>query len=148
MSLKEKIIELSKELPTRFEEQRDGSLKLEFKVAERKVFLSWKTLMYKARLRVDDEKKEVRFFEILKEKGFGISSGDATDISPGIGFKKETYKVTGKGREGTIEELSRLFGKDYKYSVDYSTVRKRVKQVVKNAGYSLSICLTERSVKH
>lgn len=146
MNLKESIIKLSSEFPDKIKEERDGILKLEFKVAERKVFLSHKTLMYKARMRVDDDKKEVRFFEILKEKGLGISSGDATDIAPGLDFKKETYKVTGKGREGTIEELSKLFGKEYKYSVDYATVRKKIEKESKNAGYTFSICLREGSV--
>lgn len=147
MILKERLVEISRELPARFEEQKDGTLTLESKIAERKVLLSKKTLTYRARLRVDDEKKQVRFFEILKETGLGISSGgDVGDTGPGFGFKKETYKTTGKAREGSIEELSKLFGKEYKYSWDYSAVRKRVEQEAQNAAYSFSVCLNEKQV--
>ncbi|MHB1324864.1 MAG: hypothetical protein ACYC0L_01460 [Thermoleophilia bacterium] len=32
------------------------------------------------------------------------------DMSPGFGFKKETYKTGAGPREGTIEEQSTLFG--------------------------------------
>ena len=147
MTLKEKLVEVSRELPATFMKQKDGTLTLESKIAERKVFLSKKTLTYRARLRVDDEKKQVRFFEMLKETGIGISSGgDVGDTSPGFGFKKETYKSTGKAREGSIEELSKLFGKDYKYSWDYSAIRKRVEQESQSAAYSFSICLNEKQV--
>lgn len=43
MNLKERIIKLSDEFHEKFKEEKDGTLKLEFKVAERKVFLSYKT---------------------------------------------------------------------------------------------------------
>jgi len=145
LTLKDRLIEISKELPSRFEEQKDSTLTIEFKIAERKVFLSKKTLTYKARISIDDENKIVKFFETLKEKGLGVSGGDS-DISLGFGFKVETYKLKGKEREGNIQELSRLFGKDYKYSFDYSTVRKRVEEQTRNAGYDLSIFLSERSI--
>lgn len=145
--MREKLAEVSEGFPARFEQQNDGTLLLETKIAERKVFLSKKTLTYRARLRVDDEREAVRFFEILKETGIGISSGgDPGDMSPGFGFKKETYKTTGREREGNIEELSRLFGKDYKYSWDYSTIRKTVEREAQSAGYSFYICLSERQV--
>jgi len=58
----------------------------------------------------------------------------------------KTYRVTGKGREGSIEELSKLFGKDYKYSWDYSNLRKKIQHEAEQAGYALSICLTEKGV--
>lgn len=144
LTLKDRLIEISKELPSRFEEQKDRTIKIEFKIAERKVFLSKKTLTYKARVRIDDENKIVKFFETLKEKGLGVSSD--SDISPGYGFKIETYKLKGKEREGNIQELSRLFGKDYKYSFNYSTVRKRVEEEARNAGYVFSVFLSERSI--
>lgn len=144
--LKEKLLELSRSFPERFKEEKDGSLKLEFKVAERRVFLVKNTLKYRARLRIDDSEKAVRFFETLKETGVGLSSGDPTDMTPGFGFKVEKYKVTGKEREGTIDELSKLFGKEYKYSFDFSTVRESIKKTVTDAGYTFSTVLSERSL--
>jgi hypothetical protein len=147
LSLNAKLIQASEKLPERFKVEKDGTLLLEAKVAERKVFMSKKTLTYKARLRVDDQNKGVRFFEMLKETGMGLtSSGGPGDVSPGIGFKTETYKTGAKTREGNIEEQSRLFGKDYKYSWDYSNVRKTVEQEARDAGYSFTVVLMERSL--
>jgi len=147
LSLGDKLIAASENLPGRFIEQKDGTFLLEAKIAERKVLVQKKTLMYKAHLRVDDQKKVVRFFEILKETAFGMSSGgDAMDISPGFGIKMETYKVAGKAREGSIKEQSKLFGKEYKYSFDWANVRKTVEEKAREAGYSLSVVLNERSI--
>jgi len=141
------LIAASENLLGRFIEQKDGTLLLEAKIAERKVLVQKKTLMYKARLRVDDQKKVVRFFEILKETAFGMSSGgDSMDIGSGFGFKMQTYKVSGKAREGNIEEQSKLFGKEYKYSFDWANVRKTVEEKVRETGYSLSVVLNERSI--
>ena len=43
-------------------------------------------------------KRRFRFFETLKEVGLGISSSEPGGMGPGLGFKKETYKITAKGR--------------------------------------------------
>jgi len=91
--LKERLMEISKAFPAKFEEQGDGSLLLESTIAERKTFLSKKSLIYKARLKIDEGKREVRFFETLKEVGLGISSPEPGGMGPGFGFKKETYKI-------------------------------------------------------
>jgi len=147
MSLKEKLIEASETFPGKFKEIEENVLALEAKIAERKAFLSKKTLIYKAKLRINDESKTVKFFETLKETGAGISSGgELMDISPGFGFKVEKYKISGKEREGTIEELSKLFGKDYKYHFDYSSIRKTVEREARNAGYNFSIVLMEKMI--
>lgn len=55
------MIAASENLPGRFIEQKDGTFLLEAKIAERKVLVQKKTLMCKAHLRVDDQKKVVRF---------------------------------------------------------------------------------------
>jgi len=137
VALKEKLIEVSKNFPAEFKEQRDGSFILQFVVAERKVFLSKKKLIYKCKTRIDDMGKAVTFFEILCESSVGLSGG------AGMGFTKETYGVKGKEREGNIEEQSRLFGKDYKYSFDYKKIREAIKREVEKAGYSFSVHLLE-----
>jgi len=137
MSLKEKLIEVSKSFPAEFEEQRDGLLILQFVVAERKVFLLKKKLTYKCKIRIDDIEKVVTFFEMLRESSIGLSGG------AGVGFTKETYGLKGKEREGNIEEQSRLFGKDYKYSFDYKKIRETTKEEAKKAGYSFSVHLLE-----
>jgi len=137
VALKEKLIEVSKNFPAEFKEQRDGSFILQFVVAERKVFLSKKKLIYKCKTRIDDMGKAVTFFEILCESSVGLSGG------AGMGFTKETYGVKGKEREGNIEEQSRLFGKDYKYSFDYKKIRGIIKEEAEKAGYSFSVHLLE-----
>ena len=140
MLLKEKFLEVSKSFPVEFKEQRDGSLVLRFIVAERKVFLSKKKLTYRCKVRIGDEKKEVTFFEMLSESSSGLSVGS------GFEFKKETYGIKGKEREGGIEEASRLFGKDYKYSFDYKKIREAIKKETQDAGYSFSVKLLEKLV--
>lgn len=138
-------MKISKQFPAEFEKQQNDVLNLKFKIAERTVLLSKKTLTYRAKVRINDKDKIVKFFEILVESGMGISNGDS-GISPGVGFKKEIYKISGKAREARIEEQSKLFGKDYKYFFDFSSIRKKIEQEVNNAGYSFSICLNEKSV--
>ncbi|MEM2225995.1 MAG: hypothetical protein QXW19_00185 [Candidatus Bathyarchaeia archaeon] len=97
-------------------------------------------------MRIDDGRREIRFFETLKETGLGITGAGPDDMTPGFGFKTETYRITGKGREGGIEELSRLFGKEYKYSWDYSRLREAIRREAERAGYAFSICLMEKNV--
>jgi hypothetical protein len=145
MTLKERLLAEIPGLPARFEEQKDGSLALESVVAERKSFLSRKKLTYRCRVRLDEAGKEVKLFEILKESGFGMS-GVGDDMAPGFGFKKETWKSDGKTREGTLEEQSRLFGKDYSYKFDFALVRKAVEQAAADAGFSFTVCLREKSL--
>ena len=140
MSLKEELIEVSKSFPAEFKEQKDGSLVLQFVIAERKAFLSKKKLTYKSKVRVNDEKKEITFFEMLSESNVGLSVGS------GFEFKKETYGVKGKEREGGIEEMSKLFGKNYKYSFDYKKIRETIKKEAQKIDYSFSIKLIEKLV--
>ncbi len=148
MPIREKLLALSS-LPSPFQVQKDGTLGFEAVIAERKSFLTRKKLTYRCRLRISDSERVVRFYEILKESGFGISGGGGfdDDMSPGISFKKETYGLSGKERTGTIEEQSKLFGKDYKYSFDYASVRNAVKKAAEEEGYALEVCLLERNLK-
>ncbi len=78
------LIGASSTFPAPLRRQKDGSLTTEAMLAERKVFLSKKKLTYKCKVRADDGARTVRFWEMLVEKGSGISSG-TDDISPGFG---------------------------------------------------------------
>jgi predicted secreted acid phosphatase len=80
---------------------------------------------------VDEDNKELRFTEMLKESGSGMSSGDS-----GFGFKKESYKTGTGPREGTTEEQSKLFGAQYSYTFDFSTVRTFIEEAAVKAGYA------------
>ncbi len=107
-------------------------------IAERKAFLTKKRLTYSAKIRIDDGSKVVKFSELLTEEGSGFSAGGSYDddgISPGFGFKTETYNTFKGAREGNIEEQSNLFGKKYEYKFDYKEIRSKVAEAVKSAGY-------------
>jgi hypothetical protein len=145
MGISERMADIGRSLPAPFREKKDGLFEVEFTVGERKTFLHRKTLKYIAKLRADEKKRELRFFETLRESEFGMTSGEE-DMTLGVGFKVETYKTTGKEKEGDIEEKSRLFGKDYSYSFDFSNVREKLRSVSKAAGFKFSVCLDEKSV--
>jgi hypothetical protein len=119
--------------------EKKGVYTLELQIAERKVFLSKKKLVYTAKFRIDEEKKVLKFTEMLKESGFGLSTGnDDFEMSPGFGFKKTSFNTLSGAREGTIEEQSRLFGKDYSYQFDYGKIRKDFEKITKAAGYKFA----------
>lgn len=104
-------------------------------IAERKAFLSKKKLTYSLKMRIDDNAKIVKFSEMLTESGSGLSSGSDDGISGGFGFKTESYNTFSGARQGTIEEQSTLFGKDYSYRFDFNQVRSMVQDIAIKAGY-------------
>jgi hypothetical protein len=138
MAIQDKIELFARTIPAELKEKK-GVYELSFVVAERKAFLSRQKLEYKAKFRVDDEKKLVKFTEQIKESGSGVSS---VDTSPGFGFKKETYDTRKKEREGSIEEQSSLFGKKYEYKFDFKTVREKIKELAAGAGYEFTYQIT------
>jgi len=131
-------------IPATVEEKR-GVYSVKFIVAERRVFLSKKKLTYSAKFRVDEDKKELRFTELLKESGSGMSTGDS-EIGPGFGFKKESYRTSAGPRSGSIEEQSRLFGKQYSYTFDFSQVRASIEKLAVNTGYAFKYQVTSRGL--
>ncbi|MCE5207558.1 MAG: hypothetical protein LLG42_04520 [Chloroflexi bacterium] len=106
-------------------------------IAERKAFLSKKKLSYSLKMRIDDDAKVVRFSEMLVEAGSGFSTGGDfdSDMSTGFGVKKESYNTFKGALTGTIEEQSKLFGKDYSYQFDFKEIRTKVQEIVEKAGY-------------
>lgn len=140
MSLLDEIGKIAGEIGAGLQESK-GVYTLECVVAERKGWLSRKKLVYRAKFSIDEANKELRFTEMLKESGWGLSSGDAGQ-SPGFGFKKETYKQGLGPREGTIEEQSRLFGENYQYAFEWGKIRKAVEEKAQALGYKFSYHLT------
>jgi hypothetical protein len=134
MRLIEEIKKIADGLPAKITESK-GIFGLEYVVAERKAFLSKKKLIYIAKFRIAEDKKEMRFSEMLKETGLGIFTGGDSDMSPGFGFKAEKYKTGTGPREGTIEEQSNLLGKKYNYTFDFGKFREQVKRAAADAGY-------------
>jgi len=116
--------------------ERKGVWKFSAVIAERKAFLSRKKLTYAATMRFDDAAKAVRFSEMLTESGSGFGDTDG-GISTGFGVKTETYSTFKGPLQGTIEEQSRLFGKDYTYTFNYSEIRSKIQAVAGKYGYTL-----------
>ncbi len=137
--LKKIILESSSQVS-----EKKGVFSFETVVAERKAFLSKKKLVYSAKFRINEEDKELKFTEMLKETGFGLSSGGGfdDDMSPGFGFKTESYNTFSGAREGTIQEQSDLFGKKYNYEFDFGSIRKKFEAVAKENGYKFSYQIT------
>jgi hypothetical protein len=115
-------------------------------IAEQKSFLSKKTVEYSAKFKVEDDDRAVRFFEMLKESGSGMSGGDAGDVGGGWGFSKETYKTGAGGREGSIEAQGSLLGNKYAFTVDYSKIRSAVQAIAEQHGYRLDYQLTPKGL--
>ncbi|MGV8049254.1 MAG: hypothetical protein AB2L21_02705 [Anaerolineaceae bacterium] len=117
--------------------EKKGLWTYEATIAERKAFLSKKKLTYSCKVRVDEGSRTVHFSEMLLEAGSGLSTGGDFDsgISSGFGVKTETYNTFKGARQGTIQEQSVLFGKEYSYQFDYAELRRKVQEVVEKAGY-------------
>jgi hypothetical protein len=144
MPLQDDLIAAASAFPAPLQLQKDGSLAMEVLIAERKAFLSKRKLTYKCGLRVDDGARCVTFWEMLIERGSGVSGTD--DMAPGFGFKKEVYGTKGKERSGSIEEASSLFGKDYSYTWNYAAVRNAVRTAAEAAGSCFNVVLNPKSV--
>ena len=140
MSVQEQIQKLAQEFSGELKEKR-GLYELSIPIAERKTFLSKQKLIYIARFRIDEAEKRLRFTEMLQESGTGLSSGDS-DLTPGFGFKKESYNTFSGKRSGTIEEQSRILGKKYEYRFDFAALRKRVEEITQKEGYTFEYQIT------
>ncbi len=117
--------------------EKKGVWEFSAPIAERKAFLSKKKLTYTAKMRIDEGAKAVKFSEMLIEIGSGLSSGGGFDdgMSTGFGVKTESYNTLSGARQGTIEEQSNLFGKQYSYQFDYKEARVKAKEIAEKAGY-------------
>jgi|YelNatPaOPRAMG01_1025707.scaffolds.fasta_scaffold04065_2 hypothetical protein len=105
-------------------------------IAERKAFLSKKKLSYTAKLRINEETKTIHFSEMLSETSSGFSAGGGMDdVSPGFGAKTETYNTLSGKRQGSIEEQSKIFSKDFTYTFNYQEIRSVIKEIAEKYGY-------------
>ena len=140
MSLPEEIRQFVADRGAKLEES-NGIFTAALVIAERRAFLTGKKLAYIAKFRIDESAKEVRFTEMLKESGWGISGGDI-DSSPGWGFKVQKYRIGAGARKGTIKEQSILFGKKYSYSFDFETIRSAIEEKTRAAGFTFKYQIT------
>ncbi len=139
MALVDQIKEYASTIPADFKEKK-GSCDLSFVVAERKAFMTKEKLTYQAKFRVDEKEKTVRFTEMLKESSSGMQNA-------GMSFKSESFK-TGKGGqlESVIAQQADLFGKKYEYRFDFKTIRGKIEELTKAAGYDFQYQLTAKGL--
>jgi len=118
---------------------KKGIMEFSAVIAERKAFLSTKKLTYQARVKINNDSKQVAFSEMLIEAGSGLSSGGFDgEMSSGFGFKTESYNTMSGAREGNISEQSDLFGKKFEYKFDYKDIRSKIESIAKSAGYEFT----------
>jgi hypothetical protein len=141
MNLPEEIKQVFAAFPAKISET-NGLFTVEYGIAERTSFLSKKKLVYIAKYRIDGNMREVRFTELLRESGSGLSGGGGFDSSPGFGFRIETYSTGSGPREGTIEEQSNLFGTKYNYTFDFKVIRGAVEKKAREAGFDFRYQIT------
>ncbi len=115
-------------------------------IAQQKSFLSKKTVEYSAKFKVQEDERAVRFFEMLKESGSGMSGGDAGDVGGGWGVSKETYKTGAGGREGGIEAQGSLLGNKYAFTFDYARIRNDVQGIAERSGYRFDYQITPKGL--
>jgi hypothetical protein len=115
-------------------------------VAEQKSLLSRKKVEYYAKFKVDDVERVVRFFEMLKESGSGMSGGDSSDFGGGWGVTKTTYKMSGGGLEGTLESQGALLGKKFGFTLDYAKIRNAVQAIAEQNGYRFEYQVTPKGL--
>ena len=134
--MEQTIKDYAQEIGAEFKEKK-GLCEMSKVIAERKAFLSKKKLTYTTKFRIDDDAKSIVFSEYLAEKGSGISSGGDfdSDMSPGFGFKKTSYKTGTSGISGSIQEQSDLFGKQYTYEFKYEEIRNKIEELAQKEGY-------------
>ena len=139
------ILYLSQQVGAKVSAKSQGG-QAELLIAEQKSFLSKKRVEYSAKFRVDDGDRTVRFFEMLKESGSGMSGGDSLDVGGGWGVRKETYKTGLGGREGNLEAQGSLLGKKYAFTFDYGKIRTAVQTIAERNGYRFDYQVTSKGL--
>ena len=107
-------------------------------IAERKAFLSTARLEYVASVRVDDTHRELRFTELLKETGAGMSTGGSdfdSDLPTGFGVQRTSYNTRTDGITQNIEDQAARFGSSYRHDFPYQLVREQVAGLARAQGY-------------
>ncbi len=104
-------------------------------LAERRVLLGKRRVVYRARFRVDAQAREILYSEQLVETGLGMSP------EAGVGTRVEVGSLTPGPREGRLAEELNLLGKRYSVQFDYGALRRGLEAVAAEQGYTLRFSL-------
>ena len=147
MDLRQTITEMGKTVPGQFEPQKDGSARMEAVIAERKAFLSKKKL--DLHLPLQGRRAGQRSALLRDAQGIGLRRhkrrGQRRD-EHGLRLQEGDLQHLRERANGSIEEQSKLFGKDYSYKFDFGTFRGAVRKAAEGAGYRFEVKLMEKSV--
>jgi len=108
-------------------------------VADCKSYNSRQKLEYRARFRINETEKAVKFTEALQESEVGFSSGSPLSRA---GFKADTFDIRNISVKVSIEDQTTLFEKRYTYSYDFSSIRDQIEVLTDKAGYRFKYQIT------
>ncbi len=116
-----------------------SDLEIDNQVAEGAWGTGKKKVEYEAVLKAVEPEQTVYFWEILKEKGAGVSFG---------GFESESYSSFGGKRWGTKKEVViGPGGKALDYTWDYAATRRIVEDVAAANGWRVKVVLRKKAAQ-
>lgn len=116
----------------------DTDVVIDNQVADANWGIGKKKVEYSAVMKAVEQERTVYFWEILKEKGAGLSFG---------GFEAETTGFTGKRWGTTKEVVIGPTGKAMDYTWDYAATRNIVEDVVRRHGWQMKVVLQKKSAQ-
>ena len=99
-------------------------------LGERRLLLLRQRVVFKARFRVDEGKRELHVHEELWEKGGGLPP------ESGGGWQKEVYQA-GKNREGKISARFSLLASRFRFDFDYTQFHRELENLAQEFGYTV-----------
>ena len=129
MSLVDELKNLADDLSATWRQRGKDRYIMRKTLAERKVLLAKKRLVYMATFRLKERKNELIFSERLTETGGGLTG------MMGFSGETESWNTLSGARKGSIEQQSTLFGKRYDYTFDYARIREQVQKICERHGY-------------
>ena len=129
MSLVDELKNLAEDLSATWRQRGKDRYIMRKTLAERKVLLAKKKLVYTATFRLKERKNELIFSERLTETSGGLIGMMGSDC------KLESWNTLSGAREGSIEQQSTLFGKRYDYTFNYGRIREQVQEICERHGY-------------
>ena len=113
------------------EVQETGKMLVFTKIlGERRLLFLRQRVVFEARFRVDEEKRELQVQEALWEKGVGFS------LESGVGGQKEVYQL-GRKREGNISARFSLLASRFQFSFDYTKFHQELENLAQKFGYTV-----------
>lgn len=113
--------------------ENNGLYIFKYEIADRNTKINNINVSYTAKFRVINDDKIIKFNEVITEKSSGLGVGG--EMTPGIGYKTESFKSKLDGREGKVSEKSSMGEKELNYSINYKDIRNTIKSISEKNGY-------------